>query len=374
VDLDDVCKILASNRVQADETARMTPEVRRAATEAGLWLLVAPREVGGGEVSLPELAAVFELLGYADPAFCWIAMNSTITELMGAFLPPDITEQVLAGADGPFGLSGAATDMDAARVDGGWRVDARFRFMTGSADARWCTAFGLDGSAPEAGMFAFVMPMSDLSVTDNWIDASAMRGTGSNAVVGKGVFVPDERVVSLALPPRIDRPLFRVSPFVVLWLPCAAMVIGALRAAMDGSVELVANKRSAGPDRTPYIEVGRLQQTLADTAATIDCLSAGLRTVAEELWAAASAGHGPSTALRARWWSVLFYVFDAARHSVSDLYRSSGSAVYGTKNPVERSMRDIHAIATTFEQPPAQALRADAGRVIAGRDAKSPIF
>ena len=64
--------------------ARMTAEVRQAATEAGLWLLVAPHEVGGGEVSLPELVSIFEQLGWADPAFCWIAMNSTMTEVMGA--------------------------------------------------------------------------------------------------------------------------------------------------------------------------------------------------------------------------------------------------------------------------------------------------
>jgi hypothetical protein len=41
---------------------------------------------------------------------------------------------------------------------------------------------------------------------------------------------------------------------------------------------------------------------------------------------------------------------------------------------VERSLRDIGAIATTFEQPPAQAFRADAGRVLAGKDAKNPAF
>jgi alkylation response protein AidB-like acyl-CoA dehydrogenase len=351
----------------------MTPEVRRAASEAGLWLLVAPREVGGSEVSLPELAAIFARSGQADPAFCWIAMNSTITELMGAYLAPEIAERVLAGADGPFGLSGAPTDLDAARAEGGWRIDARFRFMTGSADARWCTGLGLDGNAPEAGMYAFVLPMSDLTVTDNWVEASAMRRTGSNAVIGQDVFVPDERVVSLAQPPGIDRPLFRIAPFVVLWMPCAAMVIGALRAALDGCIELVADKRSAGPDRTPYIESGRLQQTLADSAASIECLSAGLRTVAEDLWGAATADTPPSPALRARWWSLLFYVFDVARQTVSNLYRSSGSAVYGTRNPVERSLRDIFAFATTFEQPLAQAFRADAGRVLAGKDATNPV-
>jgi hypothetical protein len=71
---------------------------------------------------------------------------------------------------------------------------------------------------------------------------------------------------------------------------------------------------------------------------------------------------------------MLFYIFDTGRRTISDLYRSSGSAVYGTRNVVERSMRDIHAIATTFEQPVAQAFRADAGRVLAGKDPKNPAF
>ena len=217
-------------------------------------------------------------------------------------------------------------------------------------------------------MYQFILPMRDLTVSDNWVGASAMRGTGSNAVFGQGVLVPPERVVLVGQPPRIDRPLFRVSSFVVLWLPCAAMVIGALRAAMEECVGLVADKISAGPDRQPYIDRWRLQQTLADTCATVDSLSSGLRGVAEDLWAAAVAGEQPSTRLRARWWSMLFYIFDTGRRTVSDLYRSSGSAVYGTRNVVERSMRDIHAIATTFEQPVAQAFRADAGRVLAGKD------
>jgi hypothetical protein len=37
-------------------------------------------------------------------------------------------------------------------------------------------------------------------------------------------------------------------------------------------------------------------------------------------------------------------------------------------------MQDIHAIATTFEQPFAAALRSDAGRVLAGKEPNSPVF
>ena len=72
--------------------------------------------------------------------------------------------------------------------------------------------------------------------------------------------------------------------------------------------------------------------------------------------------------------ALLFYVLDTARRAVSDLYRSSGSAVYAGSNPVERAMRDIHAIAVTFEQPSIQALRSDAGRVLAGKNPKLPIL
>jgi hypothetical protein len=46
------------------------------------------------------------------------------------------------------------------------------------------------------------LPMRDLTVSDNWVGASATRGTGSNAVLGQGVFVPPEPVVALGRPPR----------------------------------------------------------------------------------------------------------------------------------------------------------------------------
>lgn len=374
MDIDELCRTVVASRPQADADARMTAAVRAAATEAGIWTLVAPGELGGGELALPRLAEVFERMGEADPTLCWLAMNSIPTCLMGAFLDADVAAEVLGGADGPFGSSGSVADLDAHRVVGGWRVDASIRFMTGAADARWCTALGVDADAPETGLFFFVLPLADLRVGSNWMDAAAMRGTGSSSVTGAGVFVPDERVVPFARPPRLDRPLFRLSPFVTLWLPCAATVVGALRAALDECVTLVADKRAADPTRTPYIESGRLRQTLADTAAVVETLSAGLRSVAEDIWAAVSTGATPAPALKARWWSLLFYVLDTARRTVSDLYRSCGSAVYASANRVERTMRDIHAMSVTFEQPSILALRDDAGRVLAGKRARLPIF
>ncbi len=88
----------------------------------------------------------------------------------------------------------------------------------------------------------------------------------------------------------------------------------------------------------------------------------------------AEAGEQPSLVLRARWWSLLCASMDVARHHVSELYSRSSSAVYAGGNRVERALRDIHAIATTFEQAPVQTFRADAARVMFGGEPKNPAF
>ena len=67
--------------------------------------------------------------------------------------------------------------------------------------------------------------------------AGGLNRGRSNAVVGRGILVPLERGRSTrAVTTRIDRPLFRVSPLVIQYVPVAAMVIGALRAAMQDCV------------------------------------------------------------------------------------------------------------------------------------------
>ena len=189
------------------------------------------------------------------------------------------------------------------------------------------------------------------------------------------LFVPDERVVAPTAPLLVDRTLYRAANLVVLWAPCVALVIGALRCAIDGTVELAANKRSSGsPVRLMHADSWRVQQAVTDATAAVDCLMGGLVAILEELWCCAEAGERPSLVLRARWWSLLCSSMDVARHHASELYSRSSSAVYASGNRVERSLRDIDAIATTFEQAPVQGFRADAARVMFGGEPKNPAF
>lgn len=58
----------------------MAPEVLAAAGDAGMFRLVAPREVGGWELSVPELFAVMSELAYGDASVAWHAAPGPVLE------------------------------------------------------------------------------------------------------------------------------------------------------------------------------------------------------------------------------------------------------------------------------------------------------
>ena len=190
--LDEVCDVVARNRDRADATARLTPEALEAGNHAGLWTLVAPRESGGHELSLPELLAVVERVGAADPTVAWHAVNSGSTGMAAAWLPEDERRAVF-GERAPFGFAGSATGARAKPVEGGYWLEGSWPFMTGAADARWSTVVAMvvdgDGERPPGrpDIRRFVVPMTDLEIHDTWGAASSMRGTGSQAVSTPGV-------------------------------------------------------------------------------------------------------------------------------------------------------------------------------------------
>jgi hypothetical protein len=53
-------------------------------------------------------------------------------------------------------------------------------------------------------------------------------------------------------------------------------------------------------------------------------------------------------------------------------YGVSTTAVYATRNPVERSLRDLHALNAAFES--FQSLRRAAGGVLLGHETRDPRF
>lgn len=375
--LDAVCDIIVRNREIAEDTARLAPEVREAAGPAGLWVLAAPKEVGGLELPLPDLIAVCERLGEADATVAWHVSNSVCLGHTSARLPAPERAAVYAEVDAPYGFSGApAGGMTATRDGDGYRIDGTWPFMTGAADVRWAianvaiTSMGAPSGAPPE-VRKVVVPMSALEVHDNWAAASGMRGTGSHAVSAHDVYVPGNRSVALTAEPLIDRPLFRVQPHVLGLTTGVAVAIGTLRSAIAGVVDLVAHKVSR-IDGHAHSDDPRVQQTVGDATAAAVFLSAGLARLSEEYWSAIVDGGFPAVETRARLWSAVFAGVDVARQQVSNLYAVATSRAYASRNPVDRALRDVHAINAWADS--LQSLRRSAGLTLLGHETTHPML
>jgi alkylation response protein AidB-like acyl-CoA dehydrogenase len=218
-----------------------------------------------------------------------------------------------------------------------------------------------------------VVSLDALDVGDNWQESSAMRGTGSHRVAtpAGGVLVPSGRSLPLALVTRLDRPLYRLPLILVFVGSIQPMCLGALRRATAATIELASEKVSRLDGHSHGEEV-RVQQAIADATAEHWCLTAGYRAILEEVWAAAEAGEPLPQELRARVWATLFLTVDRCRELVSRLFAAATSAAYATRNPVERALRDIHAVSATTES--FQGLHWAAARVMLGHEPGHPAF
>lgn len=365
---DALCAILARHRDEADDAGRLAPAVRDAAAEHRLWLVAAPREVGGLELPVPEQLGLFEQVGAADATVGWQALDTAVTGFAAAWLEDADRRAVLGLGDRPCGAGFTSTGAALTGAgQGRFRLDGHWPSVAGSADARWCTLLAYLGvPGGRAATRWVVVPTASLEVEPTGGAASGMRGTGSHGVRARRVDVPAGRVVDPSLPPQLDRALYRWPPSSARGGTTAGLAIGVLRAAIAAAVQFPWLARRGAPADDGL----RRRQALADATAAVDAQSLGLRLLAEELWEAYEVGAAPGPRLGARWWSMVAATFDLVCDHTSRLYRTSTSAVYATRNPLDRCLRDAHAIAAAAE--PVQAMRRAAGDALLGEGPARP--
>ncbi|HEU4533884.1 MAG TPA: acyl-CoA dehydrogenase family protein, partial [Polyangiaceae bacterium] len=113
----------------------LPPEAVGALVGAGVYKMLVPRELGGGEAPPATLLEVVEELARADGSAGWCAMIGATSALMSAYLEPDLAREVYGPADaitcGSFAPLGRAEPAEG----GGYRVRGRWPFASGCEHA-----------------------------------------------------------------------------------------------------------------------------------------------------------------------------------------------------------------------------------------------
>lgn len=130
---------IAKRAKAADEARELPPETMRDVHDAGLLTLVIPKEQGGAEADLVTRLAIYEIIGGACASTAWVVGNheTLCTRAMGMMgegsksLIKTVVEDgaVIAHSAIPAGTTRA--------VDGGFVINGRFPFVSGSNVATW---------------------------------------------------------------------------------------------------------------------------------------------------------------------------------------------------------------------------------------------
>ena len=366
---DSVARIAREARQLAarTEAKRKLPQhLVQSMAEAGLYRMLMPAELGGGEVELPAFIDVLAELGAADGATGWTVMTGATTGLLSVYLRPEVARKWFGDPKvvpaGVFAPAAKATP-----VEGGYRLSGRWSFMSGvdHATLRVGGAVVVEGAEPrklpsgEVEIRSFFFRPEDSKVLDTW-DTSGLCGTGSHDVVVENLFVPEHDTTSVF----VDRPwsqsaLYKFSLFGLLALGVGAVGLGIARAAVDEARTLAL--RPPHPGRRSLAETERAQLRFAETEGELRAA----RYFVNSAVARASSQSEPDLESRAELRLAATHAAKTSAGVVDAMYHLSGGAAIYRRSPLQRYFRDVHTM-TQHVMVAEPSLR-PVGRVLLGQ-------
>jgi alkylation response protein AidB-like acyl-CoA dehydrogenase len=271
---------------------------------------------------------------------------------LSSLVPDETQDEIWADPDARFcgsvELSGFAEP-----TDGGYILNGRWHFQTGSPHAKWVAHFALlkhpDGTAEPA---LAVVPLSGLTVIDDW-HTSGLRGTGSRSTAAKDLFVPEGwlvRMLPMAIEGKLETKLnaeyqaWHV-PFMQMAITVAsAPALGMARAALDNFLELVPKRKITYTHYDRQSEAPVTHLNLGRAIQLIDEAQFHLDRMIERLDTKSATGEPWTNEEKAVARMDAGAAVGRARQAVDILADSAGASSIYTHVPLQRIQRDIGAL------------------------------
>jgi indole-3-acetate monooxygenase len=362
---------IAERAAEVEAARRVPRDLLDQLIGAGCFRMLMPSSHGGVGADLPTAMRLFETLARADASVGWTVMIGGGAWVDLAGLPRATFDALFAGASTIVaGLINPAGSLTSAA--GGYRVTGRWGFASGCEHADLlfgnCIEEARDG-VPR--MRVAVFSPDQVEIEDTWT-VSGLCGTGSHHIRVTDVFVPTVRTHDpLADEPCLDEPVVRIPIPALVALSIASVAIGTAQGAVNDVVDLASHK-------VPLLAAGRLatsphfQLELATADTELRAARALLYETAESLWSTAASGDACTLVQRAEARSAAVWATARAAAVVDTAYRCGGGSAVYADCPLQRRLRDVHAVTQHFLVK--QETMITAGAVLAGQDVTVPVF
>jgi 3-hydroxy-9,10-secoandrosta-1,3,5(10)-triene-9,17-dione monooxygenase len=361
----EIRPILEQNADEADRLRRLPDANVQALKKTGLCRLMVPRRFGGFETNIRTYITVIAEIGRGCGSTAWTAsLLNVCAWLAGLF--PERAQKDIWESDAEAWVAGSlAPRGEAQPVDGGWRVNGRWPWASGSLHAQWA-ACGIHmnnerGEMSNLGLCLLPMSganvspigrnhqvMTDVTIEDTW-HMAGMKGTGSNTIVAKNVFVPEHRFLPYPAAfqgnyrtEHVEEIVYRSALVPVTILILVGSQLGVAKAALD---HVIANASLRGVTHTNFdkqTESTGFQILVAEAAMKIETAYLHALRAADDLDNAAQDGRHPDLTARARVRADAALVAKYCREAVDMLVSAHGTSSLADSNRLQRLWRDVH--------------------------------
>ncbi len=339
-------------RAQETEDARRIPDDVVAIVEGtGFFKLMQPEQWGGYQVDPVTFYEAVRRLASACGSTGWVAGIIGIHNWHLALFDQQAQEDVW-GADPNVRISSSYAPMGAGEVvEGGYKVNGSWAWSSGCDIASWAVVGGpvfKDGKAVD--FVSFLIPREDYTIKDVW-NVVGLRGTGSNTLEVKDVFVPRHRMLSFRAmatgeAPGLERntaPVYKMPWGTIHPSTISAPIIGMAYGAYEAHVEHQGKRVRAAyagekSKEDPFAKV-RIAEAASDIDAAWRQLSGNLQAEYDLLLA----GEEIPMDLRLAARRDQVRATGRAIAAIDLLFENSGAHALENGTPIQRFWRDAHA-------------------------------
>lgn len=370
-------------RAQETEKIRRIPEeTMKELKETGLMTMLRPKRYGGSETNMKTYAEAIVEISKGCASTGWILALCSIRELMVAesFSEKAHREIFGKGEDVVFAGVYEPRKCIARKVDGGYLIEEGFwGFCSGSLHANW-GYFGMaivdeDGKLVDQALMT--LPFEEVEIIDDW-NTLGLRGTGSNSIKMKNVFIPDHRVVSFdeALNGKFhsahlrDIPLYNTALFPGLILSLGLPGLGVVKAALESFQEFLPMKKAAHIGVEYLKDSPSMHVMVADAALKIDTAEMHFKLVAEEMDKWAQSGEYMDRPARVKALADIGYANQMCKEALDILILASGSGFVYDGHPLQRIFRDFWTLYSHRSLSPT-ITKENYGRILSGLESNA---
>ena len=340
----------------ADETEKLgtlSERSVRAVKDSGAMRLLQPEEHGGYAAHPRDFAEAVMAIARRCGATGWVTGVVGVHPWEIAMLDPRVGQEVWADDQDTWVASPYTPAGIAARVDGGYVLNGRWQFSSGTDHADWVFLGALTGDSTgkmemPPTFLHVILPRPDYEIVDDSWNVVGLAGSGSKDIVVKDAFIPEYRAVPHAdvadgtAAERVGRTetLYKLPFPVVFPLGISAAVIGIAEGALALHLEYQRERVNVAGARIredPYS-----LYAISEAAADIDASRAQLLDGVTQAFDHVASGHALSqhqtmrirrNQIRSAWRAVT---------AVDEIFARSGGTAGRLDNPLQRFWRDAH--------------------------------